>query len=207
MKINEITTSSTQRIIDTLEQECGPYLQEIGGLENALIKYPLYRGGDNVFTSNSPIVKIPVRQDRQPRSTSIEDHELADKWFKEHSSFGIPYRSAALFCTGSQVIATAYTRYYPEGTGISMIVLPVGEYHYCWSPEVQDMFSEIHVLSFSTDEPVVISNFLDKSGYEEDTRLTRAIASKHEIMLHCKEAILIQRTFVDDFRAHRLEQK
>ena len=196
MRINEITQPAIDQAIDVLERECGPYLQEIGGIENALVHKPLYRGSGDKFPSDSPIIKVPVRQDRRPRNTGIRDHERADEWFKENSSYGIPYRSASLFCSGSSDTAAIYAR---RMNGAVSIVLPVGEYHYCWAPDVEDMTEGLDGMSWSLGEIIDIKNFLDDASYIEDRNLAKAVASGHEIMLHCKEAILIQQTFIDDF--------
>jgi len=200
MKINEITTNTTQKDLDWIERHCGPYLQEIGGIDNALIHYPMYRGSDDVFHPHSSILRVTVRQNRRPRSTGVDDHEQADGWFIE--TFGIPYRSASLFCTGNVDTAAAYARYYSVGN--TAIVLPIGEYHYCWSPHVQDLFMGFRG---QFDEFPSIVDFLDHTDYYEDTRLINAIASHNEIMLHCKDAALVKRSFVDDLLLQRLGQK
>jgi len=194
MRINEITKGTVPQMLEMLERNCGPYLQEIGGLENALLRYPLYRG-------TSPVTgiykRVTVRNDRIPMSTPIKIHNNIDNWFEANSKNHIRYRSASLFCSGSRRLASSYAE---DSRGV-VIVLPVGEYHYAWARQCADLFEAILALSYEGGSPPDMSTFLPACEYLEDTDLTEAINSGHEIMLHCKEAILINNGF---FRSNEI---
>ena len=189
MRIDEITQPAIEQAIELMTQRCGPYLQEIGGLKNALVNYPLYRGTE--FVAKFQVVA--VRQDRKPLATPRAIHDQIDDWFEANSKTGIRYRSQSLFCSGNVRMASGYADY----TGGAVIVLPIGRYHYLWSQNRGDLFNTIMHHARQEGSPPDIPTFLQDSYYIEDRHLLEAIDSRNEIMLHCQEAVLVNRRWAE----------
>ncbi len=182
MKIFEVTARVEDNVERMLQQYCAPYLNEIGGLHNALVEFPLYRGVGHKLGGS--VMKVPVHQFRAPRDTKSEDHRLANDWFQK--KFSVRYRGQSLFCSGSRHTADAYSI-----GGQSAIVLPVGNYSYCWSQRYFDMNTD-----FEDGDSTDIIEFLADGDYI-NTGIHKAIRSRHEVMLHCQEAMLVSIEWVE----------
>ena len=185
MKICEIYEAGTQNVFKRIKAQCGPYLQEIGGLKNALVNYPMYRGVGTRWVDEDPIMPLNVYPNRPPRDTARILHDLADEWFNDHA--GHRFRSDALFATGNSTTAEMYA-----GTGTVVIVIPCGTYQYCWSEKYWDMTTEIDNFVRPDDEmgdSQLIDAFLGDGQYMLNAGLKDAVKSGHEIMVACKTAI------------------
>lgn len=68
-------------------------------------------------------------------------------------------------------------------------MLPIGEYHYCWSPVINDLYRKT-LICF--DDKDAVDKVLADGKYSEDRNLAAAVASGHEVMIHCQKAILIR---------------
>lgn len=191
---------------EKLTTYCKPYLQAVGGIENALFNTALYRGVrpeeivDMDMTTRDPIKVINVRQDRIPTDTPAEVHQMVDDWFERKT--GYRFRGASLFTVGRRASAAGY--------GYPVAVIPVGEFHFCWSPVVKDMFHQMtdyigqyvgpdytqdisnksKIRNFFDSEGKV-NEFLKESNYKFDTDLKGAIQSSHEVMVVCNKAIIL----------------
>jgi hypothetical protein len=193
MKVSEILMENVydDQMLDLLRRDCSTYLTEIGGIENALLRFPLFRGIPKFdFQDNEVIRKISVNQSRNPRDTALSLHTLADNWFEKHT--GIRFRSQSIFVTGDYGLAHTYT-----GTsGRVAIVLPIGHYDYCWSGNYYDMTNEIdkYRIPIHIDDDSEMMNIIMADGdYYFNSKLKEAIASHHEIMVHCQSAYLVER--------------
>jgi len=185
MRINEITQSPDDIVIEYIKLHCQKYLDEIGGIENALKDHPLWRGVSESFSRQEWARIIPVRQDRRPTNTDPKLQIVIDDWFQ--SKTGIRFRQSSAFCTGFYGDARSY-----QSTGGSTpIVLPVGDYDYCWSPNIGDLFIACQRGdSFMTvDEKAYEA--LEGGDYRFNTDLIEGIQSGNEIMLHCKSVMII----------------
>src|SRR5690242_373049 len=91
-----------------------------------------YRGVSTRYRTDRPSVIIP-RRDRRPRNSSVDFHEVADRWFARR--FGIAYRSRGVFLTSGIVSATAYA----ATAAHVMRIVPISAYRYCWSPKISDL--------------------------------------------------------------------
>lgn len=198
---------------------CAPYLQEIGGVEQAIFKRPLWRGVTPIDRSNlgidesNPYTAIVVNKNRRSKDTPVELQLLIDNWFENKT--GIRFRSASLFCTGSKIRATTY--------GPEVVIIPIKQYHYCWSLMYDDMYNEFstflehdedisgefHDMPRSYKErfvamfkkyPDKLEEFLAKGQYQFDSGLTDAIRSGNEIMVSADEAVVLDDMFVGQCR-------
>ncbi len=182
MKIFEITDPTLNpdilnNALDAVANDCHRYLDEVGGLHVALRDRPLYRGVNKVFFSEAPMVVAPVPVNRRPKDTPLETHQQVDNWFLQH--FKIRYRSNAFFVTGGRNTASQY--------GSLAVLVPIGDYSYCWSPVIDDFY-----IQLKSDSNVV--EMLDNADYQT-TDIKKALKVGHEIMLHCEKAYLIEYTF------------
>jgi len=187
--INEITGFEhiIEQAADMIKKNCKPFLKVWNK------RYFLYRGGDfSTFFG-----KKDVRTNRKPLGTYKELHDILNDLF--YKKFGWKPRSEAMFCTGSDEIATDY--------GTPYIVFPIGDFKYLWSPKIFDLFTEmannslIHTSNilairagrgFINDAPIDdLIKMRDKAMKElVDTYISndinRAIALGNEIMIGCK---------------------
>jgi hypothetical protein len=124
MRIREIL-SENAGVMNILQRDCAKWLKESQGA-------PVFRGINNAQWEE-PIKKFICPWDRQPRNTNRDFHRAADAWFMKHT--GIEFRSNSFFTTGSAEDANSY--------GDLFILLPIGDYDYCWSPVIGDFFIEL----------------------------------------------------------------
>ena len=151
---------------DRVRRECQPFLSLLGpsGLS-------LYRGID----PRAPeVFEGRVDRARQPKNMPIPLHEAADAWFSRQ--FGVRFRGAALFCTGSKATASRHGRLYR--------IYPVGGFQFCWSPSVGDLHVWATQNGLLDGHPAALVESLKALDYREDG-LAEAIASSSEIMVSC----------------------
>lgn len=184
-------------VIRYIEKNCGPYLKEVGGYANALFHNPMFRGVHQSPDSQDPVAILGVKQSRDPVDTPIDVQRLVDHWFVQKS--GIAFRSSSVFCTGGMSTANQY--------GDPVVVLPVGEYRYCWSPVYTDQYEDIGRYVYNIDKEIgkdrslttlyltqnkgPLLNFLKNGNYQFDHGLDEAIASHHEIMIACQSILIV----------------
>ena len=72
-----------------------------------------------------------VRPNRRPRDLSINLTVSLDEIFRE--KVGLPLRSSSLFVVKSRSTAQSY--------GQPFIILPIGEFHFAWSPYMDDPYN------------------------------------------------------------------
>lgn len=151
---------------DLVQRECQPFLSLVG-----LSGLSLYRGVD----PRAPeVFEGRVDRARQPKNMPIPLHEAADDWFSRQ--FGVRFRGAALFCTGSQATARSHGRLYR--------IYPVGGFQFCWSPSVGDLHVWATQNALLDGPPAALVESLKELDYREDG-LAEAITSGCEIMVAC----------------------
>jgi len=129
MKVVELLEGRADVLLQRIKQDCKIYLDMNPLTINHLA---LYRGiSGNLAQSRL----ITVRKDRRPRDSTDCMHYAFNEYFKE--KFGKPYRSISVFCTGDPDIANEYA-----GSGTNHVIFPVGDFDYCWSPQLSDLFGE-----------------------------------------------------------------
>ena len=145
----------------------------------------LYRGVPGV----PDIFLKKVRKNRKPMNTEEEIQKIADDNFERR--FGIRARSETVFCSSKIKQAKDY--------GQPRIIFPVGKYEVIWSPDIEDMY-----LSMSSD----IEEFRDQLNSYIKGRLSDAIFSGNEIMLHCEsyigfDSVIYEQRLIDYFKQRR----
>jgi len=113
-------------IVKVIQEECKPYLDKFGTA--------LFRGMNIVPEVFSLFDR---RKNREPRTTSIEAHDVLDKIFNEE--FGWKARSEGVFA--DQDLSNEY------GTGL-FLVFPRGNFDYLWSPKVDDLLSLVEYSEY-----------------------------------------------------------
>ncbi|WP_300760228.1 hypothetical protein [Janthinobacterium sp.] len=157
--------------LTALLRECMPFIRQSKGA-------PIYRGLSNPtggITIDTPegeltAYRMPVRTDRRPLHTDQYTHSTTDWWL--NSRFGWRPRSSGLFVTGRSQVASIY--------GPTYIILPRGNFHFVWSPDVQDLM--FYQLEKGDDNDTVLAGF----NYQ-NTDLESAIQSGNEIMIGCRD--------------------
>jgi hypothetical protein len=119
---------SLEEAVRIFHDECKPFQKEIG-FDGIFDFETLKRGMKNkpkLFIGN-------VRLDRKPTDTPLPIHEFMDNWF--YKKFGVKFRSNAMFVTKSRGSAQIYGDVY--------IVFPIGEFKYCYSSTIDDLYATI----------------------------------------------------------------
>jgi hypothetical protein len=150
-----------------------------GGLDEYL-KEPLFRG---VHDMEDGVIRVPCPVSRAPKDLSFENHKIADEWFLDNT--GVRFRSNAFFTTGR--IEEAF------GYGELGIMLPVGKFDFCWSPNIKDLYIAIRENvqhDAESGEDFVIRTLIE-GDYRLNWNLKAAIASHKEVMVHCDYAYLV----------------
>lgn len=173
---NELT--ATQKA-QTIFRDCQPYLYEAGDP----VTERLFRG----IHANVDFSLQPCPVNRKPLDTKLPAHKVADAWF--FKQFGVNYRSNAFFATSNQWAAYEY--------GDAYTVYPTGNFKFCWSPLVSDMTydltEEVRIQDFTTSEEYVtaLEELLIGAKYTNKD-MSAAIASKHEVMIHCPHYYVVR---------------
>jgi hypothetical protein len=123
--------AALRRLTDYIADVCRPYLNDVGGLREALSN-PLYRGmrgGSNV------IVKSP-RPAREPKDTDLFIHEMIVKAIDEAG--GVANRDDSFFATRNKDVALEY--------GIPYYIFPVGRYNSTYLKGIPDFTQDKHFM-------------------------------------------------------------
>ena len=197
---------SLEDAVKIFHDECKPFQKEIG-FDGIFDFKPLKRGMKN----KSNILIGNVRPDRRPMSTPLPIHEFMDNWFYE--KFGIRFRSNAMFVTKSQGSARLYGNVY--------IVFPIGEFKYCYSSTIDDLYAtianKIESKLSSHYAPLTKEKFNDFLSDDDNLKFALDIVEKilsdskyidsdlekvsnfPEIMINCKTYLAIKSDLYDDF--------
>ena len=188
MKLEQLLLEelSDDEILEILERDCQQFLESC---DNRF----LYRGS-KTESKEKTLHKVKTRKDRAPRDMNGNTHVLIDNYFEK--KYGIRYRSASVFTTGSKENAEDY--------GSAYAVFPIGEFSFIWSPNVVDLYSNLKAAQtfkkffsnpFKASKPIVITqevinSYLDTAKYTNDN-LGVAIRKGNEIMISCDEYYII----------------
>lgn len=116
-----------------------------------------------------------VRKNRKPMSTPVKVQDRVDDMFEDE--FGYRPRSNSIFVTGYRKEASTY--------GNVNMIFPLYDYKYLWNPKIKDFFISVNYDQMQENE----LRRLIKS-YRDDN-LKEALSSKVEIMLTCKEYLVV----------------
>jgi hypothetical protein len=157
---------------------------------------PVYRGISNsaiinrstsfeVFDSKTKlfdVYNIDTRKDRIPSDSSEFVHNKLDAWLNEKT--GIKFRSESIFAIKDKKIAETYGRPY--------VVIPKGEFHYCWSPYVADAYATFGNREFT-------AKFIDYMSSEKAAPFIYSDNKRHTIKDFRKWYVSLQTKTEDEF--------
>lgn len=136
--VNLLESEEDNLIIHRIKRDCAFLLPQIK--DNFL-----YRGM-KLLPGEKFILKT-VHKNRLPKDTRDTDHKTIDNYFKE--TFGIGYRSEALFATGSYLQAMDYVN--GPGGETPCFIFPIGTFTALHSEKYEDMNSAIYDEYFGHD--------------------------------------------------------
>lgn len=180
MRLFEIKNFSVPEQVaraDFLRKDAAPWFKAIGNP-----KKKVYRGTSSLPTGTEFAVKA-IRKDRKPRDVSRKWTQLLNARIAKIG--GIANRTNSAFVTSSWHQAAVY--------GSPFVFVPLGEFHYTWSPEWHDwagIASFELAWPFSLNTKLLPKNWLSKE-IKVDTGLSQAIARKGEIMISAEKAAYI----------------
>lgn len=175
---NEQEVHLPEYLVEYLHEHCQPYLQAVG---NDLTKL-MYRGISrnrlsrlNEIPGMLNCAYIPGSNDeRIPRNSKQSVHDKANELFTQY--YGAPFRNG-VFVTGKKISAGKY--------GTPVAVFPIGEFKYCWSKSILDMY----IATPPGDKPKDELYEKIKHSYQT-TDLPAGIRSNNEIMLYCDSCLV-----------------
>jgi len=177
-----------------IQRDCQPYLSL-----KADDLY-LYRGIAEIqFNPRTSFRKLPVRQDRRPLDSNIDDHNITNAAMQA-AGFKA-YRGNSIFCRTTHEGLGNY--------GLLHMIFPIGNFNISWSPSVGDwnnngpniINDNIEVdedtttnkknsITLSDGEKVVYDNLVDwfEDHYKDnDLQYAMEDSPNSEIMINCKE--------------------
>lgn len=170
--------------IKKIREDCQPYIKEAG---SDIFKNGMWRGIKG--TDKKPrLLKTARLENRTPTDMPVYLHGKLNEYFDNR--FGHPYRNG-VFVTGDQSEAMNYGEAYQ--------IFPIGEFDYLWSPDVDDLMTEIDGFQWDSKEITdldaqneamdrQIAKFIKSSlrNYKNNY-LGKAVQSHTEIMLWTKQ--------------------
>ena len=187
MKVAEVLAEAKQLTVDIdkitsqVKRNCQPFLSQV--------MTPMWRG--LAWQQNKDVIfgTVETQGYRSPRDTPPIINTYMMSWLKEKS--GIPFRQQhTLFGTGSETAARAF--------GIPFMAFPIGDFEYCWSPNVRDLTDQFHGMTgksltanqIATD----VYDVMDSSDYQFNVGLDQALKSYKEVMIYCKSYYIFDPT-------------
>lgn len=190
MKIKDILceveeSDIVNNIVRLITSHCKPFL---GQIDSQVLEYPLYRGFFTDTNNVEPISLIPgYRADRKPVDTPEAVHKAINAAFVKQ--FNYPFRNGT-FASSVLKDARAY--------GNVSLIMPIGEFHYLWSPDSKDLYQKYRrfvydYLENAGDRPGhnnnVIADFIHAINTNQfqykNNDLKAGIKSGHEVMIYC----------------------
>jgi hypothetical protein len=138
--VRYLTEETTQEIADTLLKDCSKYIREMKQERRML-----WRGSWKRI-SDIEKFKSHTSEGRRPKDMTIWVHHYLNELFVK--KIGWPVRDG-VFCYNS-----AHTDVY----GPTMWMFPIGDYKYCWTPDLEDLFFEFS--SFKAEH--IMNNIKDR---------------------------------------------
>lgn len=156
-----------------------------------------------------------VRKERKPMDTTKIIHHIIDDWFEEE--MGMKARSEAVFCFGeaARVAAKEY--------GELAVILPIGKFHYVWSPKIADLYDD--VIRKEIQNPArmgapssIKPEYVGSDGKPDIEKIhelmnglkytingfDKAVGDSVEIMVECDEYYVIP--VVDEFQLEKIKK-
>jgi hypothetical protein len=124
-------------MITTLKRDCGKFIKE--ARYNIRDGQFLYRGSETTVANGLMARRTSRLENRRPLGTSQKVHDMLNEAFVK--KFGWPVRNGVF--TAERDRASGY--------GIEYIFFPIGNYKYCYSDKVGDLFSVVMNLKYYYD--------------------------------------------------------
>jgi len=206
-----------ENVKKNIHVECKPFLRASKG-------YSLYRG----MYHKGAFGKFKIRKDRKPLDTPADVHKEFDKIFTKN--FGWPARSSGLLTTGDKTVANTYGQNYQVFPIGKFRFLWSDNVHDLYGRYVEFMtqqglsyagggdwkyFKDVNLKLVKSDDiylskeelvkhqKVVFKKLSDLIKKEYSNKnLDKAIESRNEIMIDCKEYYALQEVYVrpSDFK-------
>lgn len=197
-------------LVQYVEANAQPWIEASLNLRLSFVRgirtFSKYPGSEKaVFIRN-------VRRNRDPKDTAPERHKMFNAAIQ--AAGGIANRSNSIFVTSSMAEASVYGDVY--------IVVPLGEFHYTWSPKWADWTAQaktsafVELLRKNPNIPEQYSDFGyaklldDPNSYPDEIKdliwfdrdLEKAYYSTNEVMISCNTALFISRPVFAQMREH-----
>lgn len=184
-------------VIATLQKDCKKFLDEVNVTGNT----QLWRGTDDVPTGTG-FTKMKMIHNRLPMSTKHHIHDFLNDFFQD--KFGWKARNG-VFCMGNINGVKAY--------GPPYAIFPIGNYKYIWSPDVDDVFSDI-VSDYPRDEALAKNHVYPQLGERlkkidwrtDDMEVALNEYPDKEIMLHAPEYYVIAWRLVKELDWNKIHE-
>jgi len=215
MKIREIiregVKETAQSVVEILLRDCRPFLAAV----DYDLRDPLVRGVQIAPTS---IVAVKTNKNRKPVDMPQIVTDAIDDYFQETT--GVRWRTTSVFATSNEHAAMFYGPLYA--------VFPIGEFHYCWSQRVSDLFNnldnqlskyKLRYRSFQENLDVMGEESAEDAanrklafellhdtimpgfGYQVDTDIKEAMAmANSEVMILCDKYYLVGTHIINQVR-------
>lgn len=155
LKPTEHTNDDFKNVIEILERDCKPFLDEVksNNIE------PIFRSVERIKLDEIGMIKKLCRTDRRPLSTAVSVSNQLDDLFLD--KFGVKLRSNGVFTSKRKELLY----------GNPYIFFPIGNYKYYWSTEVNDLYAKLVFTSQPLEDLVDTyqDNDLKAAGYQEIT--------------------------------------
>jgi hypothetical protein len=189
-------------LANIITERCQPWIREIGGMQN-FKDLPFYRGTRNAVEGAWEV--RPVRQDRKPADSPRALHDFFNRIIAQSGK--VANRSNALFVYGEPTRTLPY--------GATHVIVPMGDFHYTWSDEMQDWYGKSmdhvhyhdiihHKLSMEIPRVQEYAKTLTASLRGDDGSLVEARESGHEVMIYATHALYIDHHAWADLVEHNL---
>lgn len=207
--LDSIEKVELDNIIKLLEENSKKYLDT----ESCLV----FRGIKNIDLSNG-ISKLITLKNRKPKDTNTQVSDMLDDSFK--SELGYRLRSSGNFTSRSLDVAGTY--------GIPRLFIPIGNYKYFWSSEIEDLFTYLDECGWyhdfiNSDQSYKQSNsrldydeYVDDITYEVEGNINDIVSqytddkvkssNYHEIIFICDEYFIIDikyTRFIEEYIRNR----
>lgn len=203
MKYKQYLTESItnfMEIVDIIKKDCKPFLKEIKGADDFLIR--------GIKNNGKDFKRYTVKGDRPPRDTPKELHDFYNKMFKKYHGWNV--RSEGVF-TWNLWRKNNWT-----GQFHSYMMFPIGQYSYIYSREVDDLYNYVDDLllkqeGFTPASSDILKHIDDrimdklenliKSKYK--TTGIRSIMGKmplSEVVIKCKSYYMVDTKYYEHLR-------
>lgn len=178
LKTNEYT-SDFKNVIEILERDCKPFLDE---MKSNKIE-PIFRSAERIKLDEKGMIKKLCRTDRRPVSTAVSVSNQLDQLFLD--KFGVKLRSNGVFTSKQKELLY----------GNPYLFFPIGNYKYYWSPSIKDLYATLN-LNYNKyyGKSLELEKLIDT--YQDNDLKA---AGYQEITFVCNEYYLIDYLYLNEY--------